>query len=122
MDRMHVQTMFYVAPIDRRGPRQPPLSVLRPARAPATADLIGAPETGTEDFRLWSEWVGHRLAEDGPTSVEPHLSQFAATALAHAVEPVYARLLADRTKPEIVRARAFFKVAMALDELEPAAA
>ena len=118
MSRMHVQTRFYIAPVDRRGPRQPRLGGARPLDAHDRRALIGAPEAGTLDFRLWSEWLGYRLAEDGPGGLEPHLAQFAATALDRAVEPIYARLVADRTTPDIVRARAFFKVAMAMNELE----
>ncbi len=54
--------------------------------------------------------------------MEPHLSQFAATALDHGAAPEDAHLLADRTQPEIIRARAFFKVATALGDADRVAA
>lgn len=118
MERMHVQARFYVAPIEPREPRRQ----AAPADAGSIAHLIGAPEVGSEEFRHWNDWLGHRLAEDGPTPIEPHLAQLAALALDRDAEPTFARILADRTKPEIVRSRAFFKVAMALDDPEPAPA
>jgi hypothetical protein len=119
---MHVQARFYVAPIAQREPRRPPRQEAAPHVAGTIARLIGAPEVGSEEFRHWNDWLGHRLAEDGPAPIEPHLAQLAALALDRGAEPVFARILADRTKPEIVRSRAFFKVAVALDEPEPAAA
>ena len=123
--QMHVQARFYDAPFDGRGPRPPRVRDRRAvdrADRRSTRQLIGAPDVGTEDFRLWSEWLGQHLAERGAADVEPHLSRFAATALDRGTEPEYARLVADRTQPEIVRARAFFKVATALGDAESVAA
>ncbi|MET0325471.1 MAG: hypothetical protein ABW122_04735 [Ilumatobacteraceae bacterium] len=74
---------------------------------------------GTEAFRVWTLWLGHRLAADGLADLEDHLVQVAAMSVALGVEPSAARLLADAGQPEIVRARAFFTVAVALDELAP---
>ena len=79
--------------------------------------LIEAPVVGTEEFRSWSEWLGHRLAEHGPAAVEPHLAELAAAALERDVATDEARLLADDRQPGLVRARAFFAVVMALDEI-----
>jgi hypothetical protein len=72
--------------------------------------LIGIPAVGTDDFHLWAEWIGHRLADAGTHAVDAHLAGFAATALDLGVEPVHAHLLADPATPEIIRARAFFTV------------
>ena len=88
-------------------------TVVGPAEPP-----IGTPEAGSAAFRRWSEWLGRRLADEGPAAVEPHLAVFAATALGRRAVPDVARVLADRTRPGIVRARAFFVVAMALDDAE----
>jgi len=76
---------------------------------------------GTEAFRVWSLWLGLRLAADGVADVEDHLVQMAAMAAALGVEPLAAALLGDADQPEIVRERAFLTVAVALDELEPTA-
>ena len=117
-----MQARFYVAPIERREPRRPPRPEAAPHVAGTIAHLIGAPEVGSAEFRHWNDWLGHRLAEDGPAPIEPHLAQLAALALDRGAEPVFAAILADRTKPEIVRSRAFFKVAVALDEPDQAVA
>jgi hypothetical protein len=82
----------------------------------APGRLIGVPEPGTEDFRLWSEWIGRRLAESGPSGIEDHLAAFAGAALELGVAPVHAHVVADRDMPQLARARAFFKVAMSLNE------
>jgi hypothetical protein len=84
--------------------------------------LIGIPAVGTEDFRLWTEWIGRGLAEAGAAAVDAHLAGFAATALDLGVEPVQAHLVADRSTPEVTRARAFFTVLSRLDEDGPSAA
>jgi hypothetical protein len=78
--------------------------------------LIGVPAAGTDDFRQWSEWIGRRLAESGPSGIEPHLAAFAHVALDLGVERVHAHVVADRDMHPLARARAFFKVAMALNE------
>ena len=78
--------------------------------------MIGAPEVGTVDFRLWAEWLGQRLADGGPSAIEAHLARFAAVAIDLGVARDHARLMTDARQPDIVRARAFFRVAMALEE------
>ncbi len=78
------------------------------------------PAAGSEDFRLWTEWIGSCLAADGhgPAST-PHLADFASTALELGVEPMHAHVVADPTSSELARARAFFKVAMRFDDEQP---
>ena len=105
-------------PVERPSPRPPRTRRLRPvlsARRP-TPDLIGVPEIGTVDFRLWGEWLGHRLADSGPSTIEAHLARFATIAIDLGVAGEHARLVTDTSQPDIVRARSFFRVAMALDE------
>jgi hypothetical protein len=113
-----VQTRF---PASTIGPRHQ-----RPSRARAlpgigratTTTVLSAPIVGTDAFRAWTDWLGHRLADTGPSSVEPHLSRFVATALQHGGSPGSARLVGDRAQPAIVRSRAFFALASELDELD----
>jgi hypothetical protein len=102
------------------GPRHQPSSRVRTLRrvGSPTTTVISAPIVGSDAFRAWTDWLGRRLAEAGPTSVEPHLSRFVATALRHGVAPAPAHVVADRTQPAIVRSRAFFAVASALDEID----
>jgi hypothetical protein len=111
-----------VAPSEPRGLRRPPRWGGATAAGELDADLVDAPVVGSEEFRLWSEELGHRLAADGPAPIEPQLARLAALALELELEPRSARVLADRTRPEIVRSRAFFEVAIALDEPGPWAA
>jgi hypothetical protein len=96
-------------------PRRRPLRAVSSTFAPPH-HLIGVPVAGTDDFRQWSEWIGRRLAESGPSGIEPHLAAFARVALDLGVERVHAHVVADRDMPQLARARAFFKVAMALNE------
>ena len=78
--------------------------------------LIGAPRPGTEDFRLWTEWIGRRLTEQVTDGVDAHLTGFAELARAEGIEP---GIVADHDVPQLARARAFFKVAMQLDDEGP---
>ena len=78
--------------------------------------LIGVPAVGTEDFHLWTEWIGRCLAEGGTEAVDAHLAGFAASALDLGVEPHQARLVADHTTPDVTRARAFFTVLSRLED------
>src|SRR4051812_18483332 len=82
----------------------------------APGRLIGVPRAGTDDFRLWSEWIGRRLAESGPSGIEDHLAAFAGAAHELGVEPVHAHVVADRGMPQPARARAFSKVATSLND------
>jgi hypothetical protein len=93
-----------------------------PEPGPAPSTLIGVPQPGTEDFRLWSEWIGRRLADTGSSGIEAHLAAFARAALDLGVEPVNAHVVADRDMPQLCRARAFFRVATALNDDGPAVA
>jgi hypothetical protein len=104
-----------------RGPRPRPLRAVSSVFA-APSSLIGVPQPGTEDFRLWSEWIGRRLADTGPSGIEAHLAAFARAALDLGVEPVNAHVVADRDMPQLCRARAFFRVVTALDDDGPAVA
>ena len=79
------------------------------------------PEHGTDGFRVWSLWLGHRLADDGATPLEDHLALFAKIAADLGIETEAAAVVADRGRGDVERSRAFFKVAMALDDDEPAA-
>jgi hypothetical protein len=99
----------------RRSPRPRSLRALGSVFA-APSILIGVPAAGSEDFRLWSEWIGRRLAESGPAGIEAHLAAFAGVALDLGVEPVHAHVVADRDMPQLARARAFFKVATSLND------
>jgi hypothetical protein len=107
-------------PITPRAPRRRPL---RPVRAPRASwrRPSEVPAPGTDGFRVWSLWLGHRLADDGAGSLEDHLARFAAIATEHGVEVEAAAVVADRGRDDVTRSRAFFKVAMALDDLEPTA-
>jgi hypothetical protein len=102
---------------DRRAhpPRRRPMRAVSSTFA-APHRLIGVPAAGTDDFRQWSEWIGRRLAESGPSGIESHLAAFARVALDLGVELVHAHVVADRDIHHLARARAFFKVAMALTE------
>ncbi len=86
---------------------------------PRRRRLIGVPAAGSEDFRLWTEWIGSCLATAGTASVDAHLVDFASTALELGVEPTHARVVGDPTSSELARARAFFKVAMRFDDEQP---
>ena len=81
--------------------------------------LIGVPTAGTEDFRLWTEWIGRCLATTGTAGVDAHLADFASTALELGVDPLHAHVVADPTSSELARARAFFTLAMRLDDEHP---
>jgi hypothetical protein len=81
--------------------------------------LIGVPAAGTEDFRLWTEWIGRCLATTGTADVDAHLADFARAALELGVEPMHAHVVADPTSSELARARAFFKVAMRFEDEHP---
>ena len=105
-------------PTHPRLPRRRPLRAVRRPRPAAVEQLVGAPAVGTEDFRLWSVWLGHRLADAGPAAVEAHLARYAAIAIERNIEPDSAAVLADTSKLGVLRCRAFFKVAMALDLLD----
>jgi hypothetical protein len=91
------------------------LEGVRRNRAPRRR-LIGAPRPGTEDFRLWMEWIGRRLTEPDQQGLDAHLSGFARVANDAGVEP---GIIADEDVPQLARARAFFKVAMLLDDDGP---
>jgi hypothetical protein len=80
---------------------------------PQHRHLIGAPRPGTEDFRLWTEWIGRCLTEQVTDGVETHLTGFAELARAEGIEP---GIVADHDVSQLARARAFFKVAMLLDD------
>ena len=86
---------------------------------PRRRRLIGVPAAGSEDFRLWIEWIGSCLAASGTAGVDAHLADFASTALELGVEPAHASIVADPTSSELARARAFFKVAMRFDDEQP---
>jgi hypothetical protein len=86
---------------------------------PRRRRLIGVPVVGSEDFRLWTEWIGSCLATTGTASVDAHLAAFASAALELGVEPMHAHVVADPTSSELARARAFFKVAMRFDDEPP---
>jgi hypothetical protein len=77
--------------------------------------LIGAPRPGTEDFRLWVEWIGRRLTERDLSGLDAVLEGFAELARDAGVEP---GAVADDQAPHLARARAFFKVAMLLADPE----
>jgi hypothetical protein len=98
--------------------RTKPPGADRPHR-PRRRHLIGVPAAGSEDFRLWTEWIGTCLATTGTADVDAHLADFASTALELGVEPAHAHVVADPTSSELARARAFFKVAMHFDDEQP---
>jgi hypothetical protein len=109
----------------RRPAQLPRRRPLRASDLPARGHdrLIGVPAVGSEDFHLWTEWIGRCLAERGTASVDAHLAGFAASVLDLGVEPLQARLVADRSTPEVARARAFYAVLSGLeDDPGPAAA
>jgi len=86
---------------------------------PRRRRLIGVPAAGSEDFRLWTEWIGRCLATTGTASVDAHLADFASAALELGVAPAHAHVVADPTSSELARARAFFKVAMRFEDEQP---
>jgi hypothetical protein len=86
---------------------------------PRRRRLIGVPAAGSEDFRLWTEWIGSCLASGGTASVDAHLADFASAAIELGIEPAHAHVVADPTSSELARARAFFKVAMRFDDEQP---
>jgi hypothetical protein len=105
-------------PIRPRAPRRRPLRAVRAPGAPWR--LPGeVPAHGSDGFRVWSLWLGHRLADDGAAPLEAHLARFAAIAIELGVEVEAAAVVADTARDDVTRSRAYFKVAMALDELEP---
>lgn len=108
------------APIRPQPPRRRPLRPVRTA-GPPWRMVTDVPEHGTDGFRVWSLWLGHRLADDGAAPLEEHLVRFAAIATELGVEPDAAAVVADTRRDDVQRSRAFFKVAMALDDFEPAA-
>jgi hypothetical protein len=64
-------------------------------------------QESVEDFGRWVDGVAHVVAEGGPAAAESELARVAATALDRSVVPPLARLVVDRTQPDIVRSRAF---------------
>jgi hypothetical protein len=58
--------------------------------------------------------VGHRLAAHGVGAVRRQLVELTELAQRHGVAAVARAVLADRRAPEIARARAFLRVATAL--------
>ena len=62
---------------------------------PRRRRLIGVPAAGSEDFRLWTEWLGRCLAATGAAGIDAHLADFASTALELGVEPMHAHVVAD---------------------------
>jgi len=109
-------TTFEIRP---RKPRPRPLRAVRTAGPPWRATEL--PAHGTDGFRVWSLWLGHRLADDGAEPLAEHLARFAAIATELGVEVEAAAVVADSGRDDVTRSRAFFKVAMALDDFEPTA-
>jgi hypothetical protein len=70
--------------------------------------------TDPTDFRGWTQWLAEHLAAEGPSTVEHHLGALARAARRRQVELVACGVLTDPTQPEVVRLRAFAKVASAL--------
>ncbi len=75
------------------------------------------PEPGSDAFRVWSLWLGLRVAEAGPTPVEPHVQRFCVLARRFGIEPSSTAVLADRAAGEVERSRAFFRVATVFDDV-----
>jgi hypothetical protein len=77
------------------------------------------PAHGTDEFSVWTLWLGHRLADEGAAPLDAHLARFAALATELGIEVETAAIVADTTRDDVTRSRAFFRVAMALDDFEP---
>lgn len=95
------------------GARQDGHHVRRRRRRPTTI-----PEPGTEAFRVWTLWLGHRLAELGTGPVELHLQRFGAVARHLGVDPASTDVVTDRSRTDLDRSRAFYRVATVLDDLD----
>jgi len=78
--------------------------------------LIGVPAAGSDEFRLWIDWIGHELGTRRAPTLDAHLGAFADTAMALGIAPISARVVGDPGAPGVTRARAFFEVAAALDD------
>ena len=84
------------------------------ARSDITLIARTVPAPGTADFHLWAAAVGYQLDHAGVNSVESHLRALARRARQLGVATVLAGVLTDRHAPEVVRARAFARIAGAL--------
>lgn len=72
------------------------------------------PAIGTREFCNWADTLAHQWAEGTTPAVDSRLQTLARCARAHSVETVAVRVLADRSQPEVARARAFARVVGAL--------
>ena len=91
-------------------------------RRETTLVTLAVPTAGTPEFQAWASALGTELARDGAQSVEGHLRALARRARELNIAVVPASVLADRHAPEVVRARAFARVVVALGTLTSAGA
>jgi hypothetical protein len=89
-------------------------------RRETTLVALAVPAAGTSEFQAWASAVGAEVARGGAQSVEGHLRALARRARELHVAVVPASVLADRHAPEVVRARAFSRVVVALGTLTSA--
>jgi GTP-sensing pleiotropic transcriptional regulator CodY len=85
-------------------------------RRETTLVTLAVPTAGTSEFQAWASALGAELAR----GVEGHLRALARRARELHVAVVPASVLADRHAPEVVRARAFSRVVVALGTLTSA--
>ena len=89
-------------------------------RSETTLIALTVPTPGTAEFHAWASALGNELARGGAQSVEVYLRALARRARELHIAAVSASVLADRNAPEVVRARAFSRVVVALGTFTPA--